>query len=181
VHCHVFLTQTTIGPQLSFSAELLGGSGLLSGGCRLLLLLRDGEDEAGDVAFDLDALFEVAVLVECLFVGEGLLSRYGDFLDPLVARVLDAEHVSSFGDTFEVKAAVAAEVGVDGSFFVFWIFDSEMSAVDGVAIAGCSDHAADGVKFAERDGDVFSAAILAWAGFNEDRVADMRRVAGVDA
>ena len=85
------------------------------------------------------------------------------------------------GRSIEVEGTVAAELGVDDVFFVSWIFDGEMSTVDGVTIAGGSDHAADGVKFAERDGDVFSAAILAWAEFNEDRIADMRRVAGVDA
>ena len=30
----------------------------------LFCLFRDGEDEVGDVAFDFDGLFEVAVLVE---------------------------------------------------------------------------------------------------------------------
>src|ERR1700761_3027135 len=37
--------------------------------CLLLCLLRDGEDEVGDVAFDFDLLFELAVLMEGLAVG----------------------------------------------------------------------------------------------------------------
>ncbi len=87
--------------------------------------------------------------------------------------VLDAEGVGAFGNTFEVKGAIAAEVGVYDAFLILRIFDDEMAAVDGMTVSCSRDDTTDGVEFTERDGDVFSAALLACAKFDGDCIADV--------
>jgi hypothetical protein len=102
-------------------------------------LFRDGEDEVGDIAFDFEGLFEVAVLVEDSLVMNGHVSPDSGLLELLVAGVLDAESVRAFGNAFKVESAIASQLSLRDVFLVFGIFDNEVSAVDGVAIACCGD------------------------------------------
>jgi len=89
----------------------------------LLGLLRNGEDEVGDVAFDLQRLFKIAVLVSDLLAGDVHASGHRDLLVLSVAGVLDAKRVGALGHAIEMKGALAVELPVGDAFLVPRVFD----------------------------------------------------------
>jgi hypothetical protein len=136
----------------------------------------------GDIAFDFDGLLKIAVLMKGLGLGEGdVVVSKKRLLLLFVAWALNSESVRAFGDSFQVKGAVVAELGFPDVFLICWIFDGDMTAVDGVAITCGGDDSADGVQFAERDDDVRPGALFARSKLEGDSIALAHDITGIDS